>query len=193
MALTESMFPGGSADGSDPWPEHLKSVPIDLTLEEARTGAVVGFKRCFNSYAKGRTLEPGRSDWGFDRHVRGAQAEIAVARYLGLTWDPEVVELDNGSGDGMPGIQVKSVSGKTRRSRFLEVRPWNPIEHVYVLVIVNTFGRFELAGWINGRDARRAGTTRMWDGQHDERNSYIAVPKSALHPMNELQASIAER
>lgn len=80
---------------------------IELRPEEWYIGAYVGFRRHAHSlYRRNARALSGDSRDGWDMHIQGAMAEMALAKYLGRFW-ALAREPDRTGGDVGPGIDVK--------------------------------------------------------------------------------------
>ncbi len=161
-----------------------------LTWHEVMFAAHVGLARNVSAMSRGRQLEPGRNDLGFERHVEGAIGEYAVARMLDCCWRPLIGELDTATGD-LAGLQIKTT---TRATGCLIVRPHDPPEFLYVLVLIGgadgTRGglHVDVVGGITGRDAKVAAYWRERDPAAGVHAAAHFVPKSELRPLYEVRA-----
>ena len=138
----------------------------------------VAGRRAASSLAKGSTnlyaaarQTPGVNAW---HSVNGTGGELAAARALGLYW-PGSVDAGHAADIGVNG-QVRTREEGAHMD--LCVRPTDPPEHVYVLVI-GTLPDYEVVGWIRGTDATRD----EWAGQSGGRPVWY-VPRHALHDIN---------
>jgi len=111
----------------------MSAVAVPLAPGEVMFAAFVGVARTVSALRDGRTLEAGRLDDGWERSVHGAIGEYAVAKTLDVHWHPAVGRLDTLTGD-VGGYQVKAT---TRSDGCLIVRPHDPPEFVYLLVVID--------------------------------------------------------
>ena len=159
------------------------SVTVRLSSFEIMHAATAGVARNVTAIRDARPLEDGRYDTGFGRHVDGAIGELAVAKHLGLYWQPAVGTLDTKTGD-VAGIQVKSQVPK-RWGNHLIVRPHDPEEFVYVLAILR-LPDVEIVGKIGGWLAKIPEHWRERDPQKGVHRAAYFVPTTALGPLDEL-------
>lgn len=145
------------------------------------TCGIVGVSRNASAWQKVMALEGGRTDLGIDRHVIGAMGEFAVARLLGLNWNPVTGVTDTARGD-LENLQVKSI---TARNRSLIVRPHDPDEFPYVLVFVSMM-EAEILGWISGKEAKRSHYFREADPSRGIHQAAYFVPAKDLKPISTL-------
>lgn len=130
----------------------MTTIPIawgDITV-----AGQVGLMRAITCHRKSRQLEAGRTDTSIERHVIGAIGEFALAKHLGVFWDPRIGQLDTKTGD-VAGYQVRAT---TRRGACLIVKPEDPEADRYCLVEVDLNpGQpyAHLKGSLVGRDARQ--------------------------------------
>src|SRR5690242_899124 len=106
--------------------------PISLTWYECELAAVVGCKRQLKALEQGNPDRHGFEGLGWDNHVEGAAAELAVAKCRGVYWGGHVnvfSEADLGQ-----RVQVRL---RTKHSYDLIVRPDDDDGHAFVLVTGN--------------------------------------------------------
>ena len=153
---------------------------IDFDPEELRRWAHAGIDRRISAMLAKR-----RGAHGFDREfeawqidVEGLLAEAAVAKALGVYFNPTVGALDTELGDVLPGIQVRSTRyGYDRTDKgFLLMHDSDDDEHRFILVC-GAYGHYRIAGWIEGRHGKQDAYHR----HHKGRWAYW-VPQSALKP-----------
>lgn len=124
-----------------------------FTEEDLEIAGMIGWRRNYRNYLKGRRLEPGRTDDGTERHIRGAMTEYAVAKLLGVEYNP-IDDLDTNLGD-VAGLQIKSIDQRNLR---LIIRTRDPSRFKYVLCL-STFLTVEILGWIEGREGK---VSKFW-------------------------------
>jgi hypothetical protein len=144
---------------------------VDLTPEEMRRWAYAGVDRRISAMAMGR-----KGAHGFDREfeawqidIEGLLAEAAVAKALNLWFSPITGELDTHLGDVAPGIQVRSTRhgyDKTNIGNLL-IHDSDKDDDRFILV-VGSYGKYRIAGWIHGRDGKQ----EKWKRQHKGRWAY---------------------
>lgn len=149
---------------------------VTLTTSELWFAGMVGMARRLRVIAHSYRNPSRQTTAGWTEHVEGACAEAALAKWLNRWWAGGMDNFNRG-GD-VAGYEVKSTA---RVDGCLIVATHNSDARVYVLAI----GRapsFKLAGWIVGRDAKRA----EWLRSINDRPAAYFVPQAALHPMNTL-------
>ena len=138
---------------------------VRLTQNQFLLAALVGLVRQITASEK---VQPdtfhGADRWGTD--IEGACAEMAAASGLGIFW-PALVDPGKVASD-LTGWEIRWTS---RADGCLIVRPRDDPERRYLLV-TGARGRYELRGWIHGREARR-------DEWRREDGAWF-VPQSAL-------------
>lgn len=115
---------------------------------------------------------------GLRIHCVGAAGEIAVAKALGVYYEPTVNTFKEG-GDVGP-YQVRT---RLRHKYELLVRDGDRSEDAFVLVTRE--GReatFRVHGWLHGGDAKRSD----WYHAHGGRDFAYFVPQLELRPLEEL-------
>lgn len=156
---------------------------VVLTKQEWRFAASVGTQR----HIQARERNIPQAEHGYSKHVQGACAEMAVAKWLNCYWIGALVDDPRENhGDVQPGVEVRSIANPTGRLIVIER---DPDEHAFVLAIGEP-PEFQLAGWAYASDARRIVPFKpiSKDGV-----SAWALPQAQLRPMAELRAVLAER
>lgn len=126
-------------------------IRVSLTDYELRLAAHAGVERQLEALRLGRQDNHGFAGAGWDLHIEGACAEVAVAKATGRYWDAVVRRPEDLAGDVGRGLQVRS----TRRSNgCLIIHPTDPDEAAFVLVVAAP-PAFNIIGWIRGREAKR--------------------------------------
>lgn len=147
---------------------------VRFTPEEMRPICYRGVDRRIDALTKGRKGNHGfnRDDfWELD--IEGMLAEAALAKALGLPYDPNPGSLDTAWGDVAPGVQVRSTK---YASGHLLVHGSDPDHHVFVLV-TGSQGRYKLAGWIQAEHCK---SDRYW--KTVKGRSAFWIPQAALRP-----------
>src|SRR3990167_2428715 len=157
-------------------------ITVELSSIEQELASWVGLQRQLQSLrAERRDRFANNKDNGYSIHIEGAQAELAVAKGLGIYWGGEIntfhaPDLDN-------RIQVRSTK---RLDGHLIIRPDDNLEDIYFLVI-NRFPCFDLIGWITGREGMSQ------DLLVDKNNHYqpaYFVPRAVLWEIGSLRQGI---
>ena len=88
----------------------------------------------------------GKTGPGWDGHIQGVAAELAVAKARGLYWDAHLTSYK----DADVGDNVEVRSTHHRRGRLI-IKPNDNPGRIYVLV-VGTAPKLDIAGWTFGAD-----------------------------------------
>jgi hypothetical protein len=141
--------------------------------------AMSGVERRLSAMAKQRKGAHGfdRDDfWGID--IEGLAAEWAVAKALGLYYEPVVGHLDTELGDVAPGVQVRS---SKHAGAHLLIHKSDSDTDRFILV-TGLCGDYTIRGWEYGGDAKE---DKFWRS-HQGRSAFW-VPQSALRPFEPLR------
>lgn len=154
---------------------------ITLTEDEMRVAATAGIERMIHVIVAGRGNRHGESDWGaWQRHVEGAMGEQAVAKALGVEWDPHIGRVDR------PDLQFGGLVVEVRTRRYgkaeLITHPEDRDDAVFILA-VGMNGSYRLAGWITGADSKHQ---RFWGDNAKKNRPAFWVPQEELYPMKQL-------
>lgn len=150
---------------------------IEFTRDEMIRWAEKGVARCAHALTVGRKGAHGfnrdHERWQID--VEGVLAEAAVAKALGIEYEPVVGELDTESGDlgrwsNVP-VQVRSTKYQTGS---LLIHDRDPDDHRFVLV-TGIYGTYQIRGWIYAKEGKKKNLWKEYKG----RGAYW-VPQSAL-------------
>lgn len=149
------------------------SVAVTLSLYEVEAAAMVGVRRQVEALRVGREQRYGQTGDGWADHVRGALAELAVAKHRDRYWnavvrDPSLLEGDVGR------FEVRHT---LRRDGHLILHPGDHDDRAYILA-TGAAPTITLAGWTWGRDGKSAEYWR--DAGPNLRHSCFMVPQSAL-------------
>lgn len=161
------------------------SVEITLTRDEIVFAAQGGLMRNIENLLKGgkpRFGHPYEQLWA--RHINGAHAELAVAKYLGVYWTPVYEKWANGLPDLPGGREVRSI---TRPGKPLAFYEGNKPERKYLLVHVET-PKLTLIGWLFGHEIMR---DEWLAGTDDKGKRRWEAPQSALRPINPTEQAAA--
>ena len=150
-----------------------------LTPDEMLAAGEVGGRRNVEAKAAGLPDVHGYFGNGLEIHVIGAQAELAVARFLGVEWE---ATINTFKAPDVLGCQVRC---RSRYGYDLLIRRDDKDAEPYVLVVGT--GPFYIVGWIYGHEAKRD----EWLAEHGKRERAYFVPKDALRPPESLHAIVA--
>jgi hypothetical protein len=132
-------------------------VTVKLTSAELMLGGNVGVMRRVASIQNGNNPNWHAKDSSWATDIDGALGEMAVAKHLGVYWEPSVNTFK--AADLCGFIQIKSTN---HSSGHLIVRDNDARHHLYVLVIT-AIPHCRLIGSIWGEDARQIGIQRNLD------------------------------
>ncbi len=143
---------------------------IILTPSEILLAAVSGVMRqstVIKNDLKGRYGEPDDDCW--QRHIEGALAECAMAKYLDRYWQ--------GKGEaGDRDIGHHEIRSANKHHKRLMMHPRDDDNSRYWF-LTGQYGTYKLHGWINGRDAKRE---EYWEDPTGNNRFAYFVPHSAL-------------
>lgn len=128
---------------------YKKAWPGTLTDEEFERGRKVGIRRNQEDVDAGMGIGHFDSDGdgGYGVHIRGALAEFALHKFLGVDWN-----LPEFGADDIPGVEIRSTQ---KRWGDCPVRLKDKEEDVVVLVYLDMEKRaFVVIGWISVRDGK---------------------------------------
>jgi len=145
---------------------------VQLTWPEKAAAAFIGRMRFEKSRADGRSNQHGLKAATPELDVRSAQAELAVAKALGIYW---TMGVDTFHGPDLgSNIQVRYTKYATGK---LILRKGDNPDHKYYLVASSRDDQYRVVGWIYGRD----GMLDKWTAALDKsRPACWAVPQSSL-------------
>lgn len=156
---------------------------VTLSKQEWRFAANVGLQR----HIQARERNIPQAENGYSKHVQGACAEMAVAKWLNCYWIGALVDDPReNNGDVQPGLEVRSTANPTGRLIIVERDP----DHNAFVLAIGEPPEFELVGWAYASDARR-----LVPFKPIAKDSVAAwaLPQGQLRPMSELRALIALR
>lgn len=155
---------------------------VELEPYELARWAHAGVDRRISAMTKKR-----KGAHGFDRDyeawqidVEGLLAEAAVAKALGVYFNPVVGDLDTALGDVLPGLQVRSTRYGFDRTNVgcLLMHDSDSDDDRFILVC-GAYGVYRIAGWIEGEHGKQPSFKK----HHKGRWAYW-VPQSALKPFD---------
>lgn len=148
-----------------------------LTWKEVYRAAQIGLKRNIQSMMRGlEHVPPLLNDLeAWINHIEGACAELAVSKWLRISWEATVNTFRSGYDVGK--YQVRWV---TKRGYRLILSDKDDPGHVFILV-EGRAPEYDLVGWIRGIDGMREEFTE----DHGRGPAYY-VPRSFLNVMSGL-------
>lgn len=144
-----------------------------LTWYEADIAAITGIRRQLKALEQGNPDCHGYSGLGWDLHVEGAAAELAVAKARGVYWGAHVNVWS--VADLGARVQVRL---RTQHHYDLIVRPDDADHHAFVLV-TGRLPEYRIHGWIWGHEAKRS----EWRQTYGSRPAAYFVPQTELKPL----------
>ncbi|MEO2054715.1 MAG: hypothetical protein ABGX83_05390 [Nitrospira sp.] len=149
---------------------------VTLSSYEIYMAACVGVARRLASFKRGETNKVQNKDFGWHSDIEGACAEMAFAKYLGVFWDGSVNTFKR---PDVGNIQVRH----TQHERGCLIIRGADIDSQVFVLITGHHPKFEICGWIVGRDAKREEYAR------DPHGKYPAwfVPAKELRPIAEIR------
>jgi hypothetical protein len=150
----------------------LRMNKVFLAPLELKIAAMVGQARIEDSIKKGlhQTTGVQRS---LEMDTLGAECELAVAKFLDSY---PVFSVSTFKAPDVGGLQVR---GTTVSSGRLIVRPNDPLEDIYILVVKHLTNEYIIAGWITGRRAHKIG---VWE-EKVNRPAAWWVTQEELNPL----------
>ena len=151
----------------------LRNVVQELSKSEVYQAAQAGVMRRIASMQNGnnKNIHAYKSDWATD--IDGACAELAVAKYYGVYWEPSVNTFHKQS-DVSNGYEVRSTP---KPDGCLIVRGNDKEDRTYILVICDSPTSFRLVGSKKVTDCKVDRFYRK--GDQLGRNAWF-VPQDAL-------------
>lgn len=152
-----------------------RDVIVRLEAAELMVAAEVGAMRRVRSVCDklNKNKHALISDWATD--INGAAAEMAVAKHLGVYWNPRVANLQNGDDYKALDVAGWQVRSTIYPSGHLIIRENDPDGQQYIFV-VSTAPTFRLVGTFCSTDAKRD-EFKYTDGQGFE---YWRVPQERM-------------
>ena len=155
----------------------MNDIRVQLTNEQIMAAAYAGVERQAKNIIKGnksahRSDSPCQ-DWQI--HVEGCLTELALSLYLGLPWKGKGVLGEPDVGDEHESRNTRYHTGKLSlyKKDHIERRFW---------LLVGANGRYEVRGWIWGRDGKQ---DKYWGSLPGKTYKTWYVPQSDLHPPGE--------
>ena len=160
---------------------------IDLTEQEMRLAIQVGTERCISSWSKGSKHAAGYKPKDlFDTNIKGAAAEIAVAKMLDVYYVPSVNTYKS-EPDIQPNIEVRMTQ---TMPPCLIIRPNDVRDRRYVLVqnkwVHGKLPKFEVLGWETFTNGVDKAWESFWTDFGQNRPHCWAIPAAELHKMEAL-------
>lgn len=165
---------------------------VELSPAAMYWAAAVGFERscaCRHRFSK----MPNQILPSAAANAQGAQAELAVARTLGLSWNGAVYWRESdwkNHRDWWDVSEHVEVRSTTHRRGHLILKSWDKDDRPYVFVVADK-NRFDVVGWIYGRD----GKAEKYRTDPPYEFTYVNywVPQRDLRPIEELRSVIGRQ
>lgn len=150
-----------------------------LPLDRYAYAAHQGVERQVNALRKRLTSLDAAHHDALEGHVAGAVAECALADWLGVPWEPAVGITHASQVDGdVLNIEIRSTA---QRNPHLMLHDYSFDGRPYVLALSNQAPTITFAGWIWGREGKRAS---YWNDRMPRPCYFIS--RHELRPMCEL-------
>ncbi len=153
-------------------------IRVRLTATEMMVAAYVGAARNVQSLTQEWRPAAGvgvANTW--TPNIEGAAGELAVAKALGIYWQPII---GNNHADDVGPYQVRT--NISRKYDDLCLRPKDREDRIFISVL-SFMPTMEIVGWIEGSEGKRERWLR--DGSADRPKCFY-VPRNALRPMADL-------
>jgi len=145
-------------------------IKVELSIQEIRVALTVGVERQIEDIEKKKQSFKGESQaMAWQRHIEGALAECALAKYLGIYWskrphnEPDVGDVDVRTTHWMSGNLRMDDKDKDDRK-------------YYLLTGLN--GEYIVRGWLYGRDGKKQ---EYWGTKDPSRPPCYWIPQSDLN------------
>ncbi len=164
-------------------PEHILS---ETSLARAANAATNR-----NALQRGASRHDGKvMASSIEADLTGAEGELAVSEYLGVTWDGEIKDIDEWDTWKLEGNDVKGLEVRTTRlghgSLILHPNDKNGVP--YILVTAAERPKFKIVGWLLAEDGKQS---QYW--REDVPRPCYMVPQASLKPINLLLDAVNSR
>ena len=150
-------------------------IKIQLSPSEIAMASFVGCQRAVHNIQDGdtrsRSGEPEHTL--FDRMIKGAMAEAALAKHLDHYWWKGKKDL--------PDVGEVDVRCTHYENGHMEMHKWDIDNRKYYL-LTGMLGSYTIRGWIYGKDAKKL---EYWRVMQVGREPQFWVPQAALNPVSE--------
>ena len=158
-----------------------------LSDEQMRIAAQIGVERYLWQIRKYGAA--GGSSWhgvdndknGWQIHIDGACAELAVAKFLGIPYDGGMI-----GNLGEPDVGPYQVRSTSYATGCLLVRDKDDPDEIFIMAITK-LPKIILCGWMYGHEAKQ--DKFLTDKGNGRKKSYF-VPQDQLRPMDTLQSVV---
>ena len=144
---------------------------IILSPAEIQMASFVGCQRATENIKNGdlwsRSGEP--PDQLFDRMIKGAMAEAALAKYLNKFWSKGVK-----GGADVDNVDVRCTHYEDGH---MEMHEWDKDDRRYYL-LTGMLGTYKVRGWILGKDAKKP---QYWRVMQAGRKPQFWIPQNHLN------------
>jgi len=153
---------------------------VTLTWPEMQLATNVGMLRQLSALQK---MRPDRYDKGanglgpFEKHILGAQSELAVAKLLNVFWSGTIGEIDKPDLIGRDGERLQ-VRSRSRGDGELILHPADLDTDKFFLVCATGPQTFNVAGWLFAADGKRQ---EYW--RENAPWPAFFIPASLCHPV----------
>jgi len=150
-------------------------IKIQLSPSEIAMASFVGCQRAVQNIQGGKTKsnsgEPEHAH--FDRMIKGALAEAALAKHLDRYWWKGQKDL--------PDVGEVDVRCTHYENGHMEIHDWDKDNRKYYL-LTGMLGSYTIRGWIYGKDGKKP---EYWRVMQPGRPEQFWVPQAVLNPVIE--------
>lgn len=160
-------------------------IEVTFTHYELRMAAMIGVERQLEAIRFLRVHKYEFAGSGWDIHIEGALAELAVAKARNSYWT--ALARDPGELPGDVGhVQVRSTK---YRNGSLIVHPEDPDDAPFVLVVRYDEHTFHVIGWLYGKEAKQ---DEFWTDKNGNGRFAFFVPQGRLKQVGTNRANAAQ-
>ena len=145
---------------------------ISLTDAEIFFAAQIGMMKQIEDVQRNKKSNTGEKKAGaWQRHIEGALAECAMAKYLGIFW----------SKASWPSPDVGNVEVRSTPYSFgdLRIKPDDP-DHTKFYLLTGLNGTYTIRGWIYAIEGKKP---EYWKRMDKDREEQFWCPQANLHPL----------
>lgn len=155
-------------------------IKVRLSADELVKAYHVGAARVVNNVLAGRRPHPRDRRWvgnGLGVHVSGAIGECAVAKFLGIDWEPRTERPDE---FGEPDVGIVGVRHTIYATGYLKIYPHDP-DNLPMVLVTGDIDQlvYIVRGWILPKDGKK----KSWLNDNGNQGRWQhAVPQEHLQP-----------
>lgn len=149
-------------------------IKIELSTQEIRVALTVGVERQIEDIEKKKASFKGESQaMAWQRHIEGALAECALAKYFNVYWSKRPYPL--------PDVYEYEVRSTPYSTGVMPIIPEDKDDRKYFL-LTGINGTYIIRGWLYGKDCKKQEWWRSLDGK---RPPCFCVPQFALKSLDD--------